>query len=151
MYQLMFAIITPGLIVGAVAERMKYRRLMLFTWMDVHRLLPLAHMVWGVDGSDERRVERQGRDQGHATLPAGPWCTCRPDGRRSTLRISASGRSAELPLAMQLEDLSADHPDDMCTTVPPAKSMAHDPCLASHTPFIKPRRPIPCARAGSRR
>ena len=51
MYQLMFAIITPGLIVGAVAERMKYSAVMLFiaVWMLVV-YFPLAHMVWGVDG-----------------------------------------------------------------------------------------------------
>src|SRR3954466_2819109 len=51
MYQLMFAIITPGLIVGAIAERMKYSALMLFIvlWMFVV-YFPLAHMVWGADG-----------------------------------------------------------------------------------------------------
>jgi Amt family ammonium transporter len=51
MYQLMFAIITPALIVGAIAERMKYSALMLFlfAWMLVV-YFPLAHMVWGVDG-----------------------------------------------------------------------------------------------------
>jgi len=51
MYQMMFAIITPALIVGAIAERMKYSALMLFIlgWMLVV-YFPLAHMVWGVDG-----------------------------------------------------------------------------------------------------
>jgi Amt family ammonium transporter len=51
MYQLMFAIITPALIIGAVAERMKYPALMAFLagWMLVV-YFPLAHMVWGVDG-----------------------------------------------------------------------------------------------------
>jgi Amt family ammonium transporter len=51
MYQLMFAIITPGLIVGAIAERMKYSAVMLFIliWMFVV-YFPLAHMVWGIDG-----------------------------------------------------------------------------------------------------
>jgi ammonium transporter, Amt family len=51
MYQLMFAIITPALIVGAVAERMRYSALLLFiaAWMFVV-YFPLAHMVWGVDG-----------------------------------------------------------------------------------------------------
>ena len=51
MYQLMFAIITPALIVGAIAERMKYSAIMLFIllWMFVV-YFPLAHMVWGVDG-----------------------------------------------------------------------------------------------------
>jgi Amt family ammonium transporter len=51
MYQLMFAIITPALIVGAIAERMKYSAIMLFIllWMFIV-YFPLAHMVWGVDG-----------------------------------------------------------------------------------------------------
>ncbi|HVW26691.1 MAG TPA: ammonium transporter [Polyangiaceae bacterium] len=51
MYQLMFAIITPALIVGAIAERMKYSALVAFmvAWMCVV-YFPLAHMVWGVDG-----------------------------------------------------------------------------------------------------
>jgi Amt family ammonium transporter len=51
MYQLMFAIITPALIVGAIAERMKYSAIMAFiaVWMFVV-YFPLAHMVWGVDG-----------------------------------------------------------------------------------------------------
>jgi Amt family ammonium transporter len=51
MFQLMFAIITPALIVGAIAERMKFSALMLFLlgWMLVV-YFPLAHMVWGVDG-----------------------------------------------------------------------------------------------------
>lgn len=51
MFQLMFAIITPALIVGAIAERAKYSALMLFLmlWMAVV-YFPLAHMVWGVDG-----------------------------------------------------------------------------------------------------
>src|SRR6187402_1203676 len=51
MYQLMFAIITPALIVGAIAERMKFSAILLFVtlWMVVV-YFPLAHMVWGVDG-----------------------------------------------------------------------------------------------------
>jgi Amt family ammonium transporter len=51
MYQLMFAIITPALIVGAIAERMKYSAILLFVtgWMFLV-YFPLAHMVWGVDG-----------------------------------------------------------------------------------------------------
>ncbi|MDB6166421.1 MAG: amtB 1 [Lacunisphaera sp.] len=47
----MFAIITPALIVGAIAERLKFTSLMLFVtvWMFVV-YFPLAHMVWGVNG-----------------------------------------------------------------------------------------------------
>jgi len=51
MYQMMFAIITPALIVGAIAERMKYSAIMAFIvgWMLLI-YFPLAHMVWGIDG-----------------------------------------------------------------------------------------------------
>lgn len=51
MFQMMFAIITPALIVGAVAERMKYAAVLLFValWMLVV-YFPLAHMIWGADG-----------------------------------------------------------------------------------------------------
>ncbi len=51
MYQLMFAIITPALIVGAIAERMKFKAILVF--MTLWMLLvyfPLAHMVWGATG-----------------------------------------------------------------------------------------------------
>src|SRR6266487_206594 len=51
MYQLMFAIITPALIIGAIAERMKFSAICLFMtlWMFVV-YFPQAHMVWGIDG-----------------------------------------------------------------------------------------------------
>ena len=50
-FQLMFAIITPALITGAFAERMKFSALVLFTtlWSFVV-YFPLAHMVWGDGG-----------------------------------------------------------------------------------------------------
>jgi len=50
-YQLMFAIITPALITGAFAERMKFSAMVLF--MVLWSLLvysPMAHMVWGKGG-----------------------------------------------------------------------------------------------------
>ena len=51
MYQLMFAIITPALIIGAVAERMRFAAVLTFVglWMFVV-YFPLAHMIWGADG-----------------------------------------------------------------------------------------------------
>ncbi len=50
-YQLMFAVITPALISGAFAERMKFSAMLLFTvlWLLIV-YLPLAHMVWGKGG-----------------------------------------------------------------------------------------------------
>jgi len=50
-YQLMFAIITPALITGAFAERMKFKAMLLFMvlWTIVV-YSPMAHMVWGRGG-----------------------------------------------------------------------------------------------------
>jgi Amt family ammonium transporter len=50
-YQLMFAVITPALITGATAERMKFSGTMLFMtlWFLVV-YAPMAHMVWGKGG-----------------------------------------------------------------------------------------------------
>jgi Amt family ammonium transporter len=50
-YQLMFAIITPALITGAFAERMKFSAMALFLSLwSVFVYCPMAHMVWGVGG-----------------------------------------------------------------------------------------------------
>jgi Amt family ammonium transporter len=47
-FQMMFAIITPALITGAVAERMKFSSLFIFIGIwSVIVYYPLAHMVWG--------------------------------------------------------------------------------------------------------
>jgi ammonium transporter, Amt family len=51
MFQLMFAIITPALITGAFAERMKFSAMVLFmTLWSVLVYYPMAHMVWGKGG-----------------------------------------------------------------------------------------------------
>jgi Amt family ammonium transporter len=50
-YQLMFAIITPALISGAFAERMKFSAMLLFTVLWCFLVyFPMAHMVWGKGG-----------------------------------------------------------------------------------------------------
>ena len=50
-YQLMFAIITPALISGAFAERMKFSAMLLFTVLwTLMVYFPMAHMVWGKGG-----------------------------------------------------------------------------------------------------
>ncbi len=50
-FQMMFSIITPALICGALAERMKFSRLFIFigVWLLIV-YYPLAHMVWGDGG-----------------------------------------------------------------------------------------------------
>ncbi len=52
MFQLTFAIITPALIVGAFAERMKFAAMLLFSviWLAVV-YLPICHMTWGGEGA----------------------------------------------------------------------------------------------------
>jgi Amt family ammonium transporter len=50
-YQLMFAIITPGLIAGAFAERMKFSAMLVFMVLwSIIVYDPMAHMVWGKGG-----------------------------------------------------------------------------------------------------
>jgi Amt family ammonium transporter len=51
MFQLTFAIITPALILGAIAERMKFAAVLLFVtlWMFLV-YFPFAHMVWATNG-----------------------------------------------------------------------------------------------------
>jgi Amt family ammonium transporter len=50
-YQMMFAIITPALIFGAVAERMKFKAFLLFLILWATLVYdPLAHWVWGAGG-----------------------------------------------------------------------------------------------------
>ena len=51
-FQMTFAIITPALIVGAFAERMKFSAMLLFSaiWLALV-YLPVAHMVWSGDGA----------------------------------------------------------------------------------------------------
>jgi len=50
-YQLMFAIITPALITGAFAERMKFSAMLVFMILwSTFVYFPLAHMVWGDGG-----------------------------------------------------------------------------------------------------
>jgi ammonium transporter, Amt family len=50
-YQLMFAVITPALISGAYAERIKFSGMLVYTvlWMLLV-YFPMAHMVWGKNG-----------------------------------------------------------------------------------------------------
>ncbi len=58
-YQLMFAIITPALITGATAERMKFSGTVLFmTLWFLIVYAPMAHMVWGKGGFLERCAGR---------------------------------------------------------------------------------------------
>ena len=51
MFQLMFAIITPALIIGSIAERMKFKAILVFMTLWILLVYNTqGHMVWGVNG-----------------------------------------------------------------------------------------------------
>ena len=79
MFQAMFAIITPALILGAIAERMKFSVWIAFItiWLLVV-YCPIAHMVWGRRAGSSRPAR--------STSPAGSSCTCRAASRPSSRR-----------------------------------------------------------------
>jgi ammonium transporter, Amt family len=74
-FQMTFAIITPALIVGAFAERMKFSAMLWFMalWFTIV-YLPIAHMVWGGDGGSCGTWACW-------TSPAARWCTSTPASR----------------------------------------------------------------------
>ena len=84
-YQLMFAIITPALISGAFAERMKFSAMLLFTVLwTLHRLLPD-----GPHGVGQRRLAERllWAEKSPASIsPAARWCTSPPAFRRWSAR-----------------------------------------------------------------
>ena len=92
-YQLMFAIITPALISGAFAERMKFSAMLLFTtlWMLVV-YFPMAHMVWGKGGLLNAAAGRQ--DSRASISRAARWCTSPPASRRWSARCTWASASA---------------------------------------------------------
>ena len=66
MFQGMFAIITPALISGAVAERIRFWPFCIFTILWISFVYcPLAHMVWAFDWFDMTDPGRQARGVGH--------------------------------------------------------------------------------------
>ena len=68
MFQMMFAVITPALIIGAFAERMKFSSLCVFMLLWTTLVYdPVAHWVWGVGGFL--------RQWGRWTSPGARWCT----------------------------------------------------------------------------
>ena len=95
-FQLTFAAITPALIVGAIAERMKLRRGDVLPGALVHLLLPADRPHGLVVGRPERcrRAVRLSVRPRRATIsPAAPWCTSMPVSPASS-RPSSSARAS---------------------------------------------------------
>ena len=71
MFQLMFAIITPALITGAFAERIKFSSMLVFMALwTLTVYVPMAHWVWSPTAGSPRSA--------CSTSPAAPWCTSTP-------------------------------------------------------------------------
>jgi Amt family ammonium transporter len=64
-FELMFAIITPALIIGATAERMRFAAVLSFVFLWMFAVyFPVAHMMWGIDGA------MNGLTNGNASIQA---------------------------------------------------------------------------------
>ena len=80
-FQMTFAIITPALIAGAFAERMKFSAMLWFIGLwAIFVYAPVAHWVWGPDGMfSTANVDDKGNFAGWkvrcSTSPAARSCT----------------------------------------------------------------------------
>ena len=75
MFQMTFAIITPALVVGGFAERMRFSSMLLFSLLWLLLVyVPVCHWVWG-DGWLMP-------NSASWTSPAARWCTSMPGSRR---------------------------------------------------------------------
>ena len=89
-YQMMFAVITPALISGAFAERIKFSTFAVFTLLWATLVYdPIAHWVWGKDGW----LHNLGRA---GLSPAARSCTSPRESRRWSSRWS-SARGSGFP------------------------------------------------------
>ena len=90
-YQLMFAIITPALISGAFAERMKFSGMLLFMILwSLIVYFPMAHMVWGKGGFLNAAL---GGSIPTSISPAEPWCISPPAFRPWCARLYLGKRT----------------------------------------------------------
>ncbi|CAD5106332.1 ammonium transporter [Zestomonas carbonaria] len=85
-FQMTFAIITPALIVGAFAERMKFSAMLVFMalWFTIV-YAPMAHMVWGGDGAllwDEGVIDFAGGTVVHINAGIAGLVACLVLGKR---------------------------------------------------------------------
>jgi hypothetical protein len=83
-FQLTFAAITPALIVGGFAERIKFSAVLWFMglWLTLV-YAPIAHMVWGVAGSPRWGKDFAGGTVVHVNAGIAAWVGCLVLGRRA--------------------------------------------------------------------
>ena len=108
MFELMFAIITPAIIVGATAERMRFAAVLTFIglWMFLV-YFPVAHMMWGVDGAMNglnnanaivKAIDFAGGTVVHMTSGWSSLILCIMLGRRAGLREGEDAAAFHGPL-----------------------------------------------------
>jgi Amt family ammonium transporter len=100
-FQMMFALITPAIITGAVAGRMRFKALFLFiAFWSVVVYYPLAHMVWGLGGAlgvdGLRSVDFAGGNVVHISSGVSGLTLCLLVGRRQGY-ASTSYRTHNVP------------------------------------------------------
>lgn len=91
-FQLMFAIITPGLIVGSLVERMKFSSFIIFVILwTILVYNPVAHWVWGVGGWIRQlgALDFAGGNVVHITSGIAGLVTCIILGKRKGYRSSS--------------------------------------------------------------
>ncbi|MDO4537922.1 MAG: ammonium transporter [Coriobacteriales bacterium] len=100
MFQMMFAIITPALITGAIAGRMRFPSLLIFVilWTLVV-YYPVAHMVWGAGGilAEIGSIDFAGGNVVHISSGASALVLCITLGQRNGFG-SANYRVHNIPL-----------------------------------------------------
>ena len=99
LFQMMFAIITPALITGSIAGRMKFKALFIFILLwSVIVYYPIAHMVWGHGGWLERIgvADFAGGDVVHISSGVTALLLCIALGKREDIK-SASYRCHNVP------------------------------------------------------
>ena len=104
-FQATFAAITPALIVGAFAERIKFSALLVFImiWLTF-AYYPIAHMVWFWAGPDAYTTAEavaahppttaSCSRRAHSTSRAAPWCTSTPASQASSAACWSASASA---------------------------------------------------------
>ncbi len=109
-FQMMFAMITPALITGAVAGRMRYKALFLFIalWSLVV-YYPMAHMVWGAGGllAEMGAVDFAGGNVVHISSGVSGLVLAILLGRRSGVEHTSNGLAAHAFLTSALSSATA--------------------------------------------
>jgi len=100
LFQCKFAVITPALIIGASAERIKFRGFLIFTFLwAVLVYNPIAHWVWSTDGwlSKMGTLDFAGGTVVHISSGIAALVTCLMLGKRNSVRKGLVSEPHNIP------------------------------------------------------